>query len=78
MSECQICGRKVDSETQFCQYHKLASANVTESFEKWRFAMGDIQWDEYLTKLSEEENLGRFARDVVEFLIQQDDSSVSP
>lgn len=78
MSECQICGRKVDTGTQFCQYHKLANVNITDSFEKWRLAMENIQWDEYLTKLSEEEDLGRFARDIVEFLIQQDDSSVSP
>jgi hypothetical protein len=71
VSECPICGRKTESDTQFCQYHDLANENITESFEDWNLAM-EIQWDEYLLKLNEEESLGKFAREVVEYLMQQD------
>ncbi|MHA1905811.1 MAG: hypothetical protein ACW98Y_00830 [Candidatus Thorarchaeota archaeon] len=77
MSDCQICGRKVDSEEQFCEYHAIANENIINSFEKWQSAM-EIQWDVYLEKLDEEESLGRFAKEVVEFLMQRDDSSESP
>ncbi|MHA2423200.1 MAG: hypothetical protein ACXAEF_00295 [Candidatus Thorarchaeota archaeon] len=74
MSECQICGRKIDSKKNFCVYHAQANENVIQSFEEWKSAM-DIDWDHYLVKLSEEESIGKFAREVVEFLMQQDDSS---
>ncbi len=77
MSDCEVCGRKADTGAQFCHYHELASENITKSFEKWQSAM-DIQWGDYLVVLGEEENLGKFAREVVEFLMQQDDSSESP
>ena len=77
MSDCEICGRKEDTGTQFCHYHDLASENITKAFEKWQSAM-KIQWGNYLVVLGEEENLGKFAREVVEFLMQQDGSSESP
>lgn len=77
MSDCEICGRKSDTGTKFCHYHELASENITKAFEKWQSAM-KIQWDDYLVSLGEEEKLGKFAREVIEFLMQQDDSSESP
>ncbi|MFW9850684.1 MAG: hypothetical protein ACFFF4_16245 [Candidatus Thorarchaeota archaeon] len=74
MSECQICGRKCHAEREFCQYHQLANENITNSFEVWKSAM-EISWNDYLARLCEEDNLGKFARDVVEFLMQPDGSS---
>ena len=74
MSECPICGRRIEPDTQFCYYHNLANENIIDSFEKWKIAM-EIQWDSYLERLGEEETLGKFAREVVEYLMQQDGSS---
>jgi len=74
MGECFICGRKVESDTEFCVYHIEALENVRIAFEQWKQAM-DIQWKDYLEQLLEEENIGKWAREMVEYLMQQDDSS---
>lgn len=74
MTECPICKRKVVQGSEFCEYHGIASENVHNTFDSWTAAM-KISWEDYLIRLMDEENLGKFARDVVEYLIQQDDSS---
>jgi len=76
VSECPICKRKVVSDGDFCEYHDLASSNVHNTFENWNVAMS-VKWEDYLLQLVDEENLGKFARDIVEYLIQQDGSSKS-
>ncbi|MDF1537820.1 MAG: hypothetical protein P1Q69_02840 [Candidatus Thorarchaeota archaeon] len=76
MSECPICKRKAVRDGSFCEYHELASDNVHSAFETWNVAI-PIKWETYLLQLVDEENLGKFAREIVEYLIQQDDSSKS-
>jgi hypothetical protein len=73
VSDCPICGRLSVSEGEFCAYHSEAASNVRSAFEEWREAM-DIEWKDYLEYLVDEEGIGKWAREVVQFLKQQDDS----
>ena len=73
MSECPVCQRNTIQGSEFCEYHDLASKNVKTTFENWKTAL-DIAWNAYLSQLLEEETLGKFAREFVEYLIQQDGS----
>ncbi len=72
--QCKICGRPMNVEGDFCQYHQTSYENVQEAFGNWKIAL-DIEWEQYLLHLSEEEGLGIWAAEVVEYLTQQVDSS---
>ncbi|MFW9955393.1 MAG: hypothetical protein ACFFD3_12640 [Candidatus Thorarchaeota archaeon] len=74
MSECAICGRHVVSKEGYCEYHSLALQNIHTAFESWNHAL-EIDWKMYLSRILDEESLGKFAREVVEHLMQQDGSS---
>jgi hypothetical protein len=72
MDKCVICGRKASKE-EFCDYHGTAHENVQKAYEHWKTALG-VEWGEYLTLAYEEESTGRWAREVLEYLIQQNGS----
>jgi len=73
MSDCPICNREATSESEYCEYHAEAFENVKAAFSNWERAMS-IDWQEYLAALVEEEAIGKWARDVAEYLTLQDDS----
>ncbi|MGY5871726.1 MAG: hypothetical protein RTV72_05750 [Candidatus Thorarchaeota archaeon] len=70
MSDCPICGR--DIEAKFCHYHQTAFNNLREKHEKWEIAAG-LSWEEYLEKVGDLENTGRWISEVIEFLTLQGD-----
>ncbi len=72
MSDCAICGRRSEKD-DLCAYHISALENVKIAFDEWRKAL-EIDWNTYLTRLLDEENIGKWAREVVEYLMQQDGS----
>ncbi|TFG31457.1 hypothetical protein EU528_06220 [Candidatus Thorarchaeota archaeon] len=69
MSICPICGR--DKQDKFCSYHQTAYDNVKEMYGQWKTAAG-LSWEEYLHKISDIESTGRWIREVIEFIMQQD------
>ena len=73
MSECPICSRASLADTELCKYHKTALDNIHHAYEIWSNAM-DVKWDEYLERVYELDDLGLWAREVVDHLTQQDDS----
>ncbi|MFW9920513.1 MAG: hypothetical protein ACFFED_12995 [Candidatus Thorarchaeota archaeon] len=73
MTDCPICGRKGASDSEFCAYHDEALTNIKVAFDDWERAMG-INWDDYLRRLQDEEYIGKWAREVVEYAMRQDDS----
>ena len=77
MSECAICGRDTIAGNEYCGYHEEALKNIKVAFDNWNQAF-EIDWDTYLGKLLDEENIGKWAREMVDHLTQQDDSSESP
>jgi hypothetical protein len=68
MSECPICGR--DKQEEFCSYHQTAFNKLKETHEKWVTAAG-FSWEEYLDKISEIEDTGRWIREVIEYITLQ-------
>jgi hypothetical protein len=68
MSHCPICGR--DKQDEFCPYHQTASNNLKEMHEKWQIAAG-LSWEDYLDKISDIEDTGRWIREVIEFITTQ-------
>jgi hypothetical protein len=69
MSDCPICGRTI--QKKFCAYHQQAFDNLRNTHAKWETAAG-ISWEEYLVKLSDLEDTGRWIVEVIEFITQQD------
>ena len=66
---CPMCGR--DKQDEFCSYHQTAFDNVKEMYAKWETAAG-LSWEEYLQKISDIEDTGRWIVEVIEFITQQD------
>ncbi|TFG13478.1 hypothetical protein EU537_06315 [Candidatus Thorarchaeota archaeon] len=71
--ECDICSRPVLEQCSLCEYHAEAKHSLEWAFAAWKRAYG-IGWEEYLEKVVGEENLGDWAREVVVYLIEQNDS----
>ena len=69
MTECPICGR--DLQEKFCSYHQTAFSNLKEMYAEWETAAG-LSWDAYLDKIGNLEDTGRWIREVIEFITQQD------
>jgi len=69
MTDCPICGRNLHDK--FCSYHQTASDNLEEMYSKWETAAG-LSWEAYLDKISDLEDTGRWIREVIEFITQED------
>lgn len=69
MTDCPICGR--DLLERFCSYHQTAFDNLKEMYVKWETA-ASLSWEDYLDKISRLEDTGRWIREVIEFITQQD------
>jgi len=71
--ECDICLRPVLGQGNLCKYHAEAKHSLEDAFAAWKRAY-KIEWDEYLERVMDEENLGDWAREVVIYLIERSDS----
>ncbi len=63
MNKCYICNR--ESEESLCAYHKLAYEALRDNYEVWRKAYGDITWKEYIARVYERSETGRWVKDVI-------------
>ena len=73
MKPCVICGRTAIDDSEYCSYHNEGFMNLKNAFEVWKEAI-DIEWEIFLLRIQEEETLGKWARDVVEYIMQENDS----
>ena len=69
MTNCPICGR--DLQEKFCSYHQNAFTSIKETYTKWETAAG-LSWEKYLDKINDLEGTGKWIREVIEFITQQD------
>ena len=74
MTFCTICGRASLNESDYCQYHQEALNNLRSSYEHWKKASG-ASWEEYIEKLCEIEETGRWVFDVAEQIRSGNDLS---
>ncbi|MHA1301513.1 MAG: hypothetical protein ACTSO9_18985 [Candidatus Helarchaeota archaeon] len=69
MPECKICQRVIDSG-DLCEYHELAKKNIENTYDYWNKAYGGITFNEYLKRISEHKNSGRWVQEVAIYLIE--------
>lgn len=65
MTYCTICGRIALKESTICRYHKEALDNLQSSYKHWQEASG-VSWEEYIEKLCQIEETGRWVFEVAE------------
>ncbi|MBD3157926.1 MAG: hypothetical protein GF309_03980 [Candidatus Lokiarchaeota archaeon] len=71
MSSCTICGRELSERSDLCEYHWMAKKNIERGYERWKQAL-DIPYEEYLQELRENEETGRWIKDVVDAILAGD------
>jgi hypothetical protein len=69
-----MCGRPVVPESTLCHYHQAAHLNLKEGYIEWK-RRTSVEWDDYLEVLYNLETLGNWVREVIDFLMSQNDSS---
>ncbi|MGY5875097.1 MAG: hypothetical protein RTU30_05085 [Candidatus Thorarchaeota archaeon] len=73
MPDCTICGRSTAGDSEFCAYHSKAHENLKGAFVQWQKGL-EISWEEYLNRVQDLESLGKWVRDIVEYIISENDS----
>jgi hypothetical protein len=62
---CRLCDRPVeDVERALCEYHARAYRSLREGYGRWREAYGDLTYPEYLRRLIELPEAGRWVKEV--------------
>ena len=74
MTFCTICGRVALNESNLCRYHQDALDSLRSSYERWRETSG-VSWEEYIEKLCQIDESGRWVLDVAEQIRSGDDLS---
>jgi hypothetical protein len=73
MGECKICLTTID-EGEFCSSHQIAEKNLQKRFKAWQKAYGDLEWKEYLEKLTTDDEIpiGDWVEEVAEYLLEKE------
>ena len=73
MKHCVICQSTIE-KGQYCDAHQIAHDNLKKKFPDWQKAYGKLTWKEYLTKMSEDEDIpvGDWAREVADYLLKHE------
>jgi len=64
---CPICGEVSIGKEGFCVDHESAHKNLLTAFDDWKKAL-DITWENYLERISKNDNAGIWAKEVAEHL----------
>lgn len=67
---CSLCSRSRAEGSQLCRYHQLAYDRLKEAFNSWREAL-EIDWSGFLTEVLRLPELGEWAREVAENLLNR-------
>jgi hypothetical protein len=65
---CLICARA--THDKYCDYHCKSFDKLVSRYESWKRALGEISWEDYLTKLLELQETGSSIRDIIEKELQ--------
>ncbi|MHA1239074.1 MAG: hypothetical protein ACTSSJ_07580 [Candidatus Odinarchaeia archaeon] len=66
---CPVCGEDSEIEDGFCEKHHKAHENIKTMFSEWKKAL-NISWEEYLGKIIENDNTGKWAKEVADYLLK--------
>ncbi|RMG28158.1 MAG: hypothetical protein D6732_19100 [Methanobacteriota archaeon] len=58
-------------EDGFCKRHLTALENIKNQYEKWKEALGEIKWEDYLKALANDEpgNVGKNVIEIAKLLL---------
>ncbi len=69
--KCRICGKYgygIIDDIPLCEPHLIAYQNIKQRYEAWKRKLG-IDWNEYLMKLSRIKLLGKYSKEVANYLL---------
>jgi len=68
--KCEVCGKdKVGN--RFCELHELAYSNLTEGYEAWRKAYGQISFQSFLKEILKLKESGEAVKEVASYLLNR-------
>jgi len=65
---CIICSK--ESNDKLCKYHKMAYDKLEECYNTWRSAYKDITWEDYLKRILELDETGKWVKDVIKYKLE--------
>ncbi len=68
---CKVCGREAGANG-FCAFHERAHVNIQRSFAAWKKGL-NIPWKAYLREIKQNCLTGEWAKEVVEYLIREEE-----
>ena len=71
---CRVCHRDNMDNSVFCEYHQMAYSNIEKGYENWRYAL-DVNWADYLTRMSKKKGVGLWVKEVIESILKQSHGS---
>jgi hypothetical protein len=71
MTACRLCKRECAPASDFCAYHLAAKKNLDSAYKQWSEAYGGMAWKEYLRRVTQSSETGRWAKEVAELLSRE-------
>lgn len=65
--KCKVCSR--EAQTEYCELHKKAYANIMQKFETWKNA-AEVSWEQYLNELVKNPFTGAWVKEVAQHLLK--------
>lgn len=69
--KCKVCSSEA-LEDGFCVFHLKAYKEIIEKFNAWSKALS-VSWRQYLIEIQKNSLTGEWAKEVVEYLIEEPD-----
>jgi len=70
MGRCGLCHRRIQPDSEYCEYHSTSLDNLKEAYKNWRKSL-NIEWDEFLMEVSELNETGSWVLDVAADLLRE-------
>ena len=68
---CKACNKEA-GERDFCPLHLKAYENIVKKYDSWRKGL-KISWKEYLSQINKNPLTGECAKEVAEYLIDNEE-----
>jgi len=70
MDRCRLCHRRIQPDSEYCEYHSAARDNLKEAYKNWRKAL-NMEWDEFLLEISGLRETGSWVLEVAVDLLRE-------
>ena len=66
MEKCAACHRNALAGKKYCLHHDQALSSLADHYKTWVAAYGRISWGDFLTKLQNMQETGKWVKEVIE------------